>query len=389
MIAKKICFVGLYNEHNMGDPVIAHCSEWLITGNNKNCEISHVTLDVPDKILRFSFLYRIEAKIRKILKGNYTQEQFSRKVYSYAVRYFLQQVKENDIVVLVGGGLIKYKYQFLGVETAALCKACDIANIPLIINAVGIEGYDEDNAICRMIEKSLCLPSLKYISTRDDLDTLKNGYLKHSVSVKCEKVADPAVWASEAYNIKKNTASKCIGVGIARAGLFKANDINISGEHIFSLYRLIVLELTKRGYEVQLFTNGLLSDNRMAEKLRDSLLVDGFEFSLNVPRNDEELVKILSNYKGIVATRLHSCIISYSLDIPAIGLVWNDKLTFFGNNIGRPENFIKHSNFEVNYIVDQLERAMKYGYNHEIKNQYRATIKNSTSQLNKEYLQNE
>lgn len=383
MITKKICFVGLYNEHNMGDPVIAHCTEWLFTNGSDDYVISHIVLDDPERIIKYSLFYRIKSRLRRFFKGSYSHKEYVDKVYSFAVDYYRRKVKRKNIVVLVGGGLIKYKYQLLGVETAALCKACELAGVPLIINAVGIEGYDGDNVICKLIEKSLCLSSLKYISTRDDIDTLKKDYLKCSLEVKCEKVADPAVWADEVYKIIKDKSSRCIGIGIARDGLFKDNGIDLDGETLLNLYKFVVFELVKRGHEVNLFTNGLFADNQMAYNLQNSLRLSGLDIPLHIPYKDVELVKILSMFRGVIATRLHSCIISYSLNIPAVGLVWNDKLSYFGNNIGSPENFIEPCDFDAQIIVNQLEKAIESGYNQEIRESYRSTIKKSVSYVKK------
>ena len=386
MKAKRICFVGLYEEFNMGDPVIAHCTEWLFSKDVPDVEIVRLTLDNPDKILKRSFLFKIKNKARKLLGKVYTNEEKAIQVFPIALNYYRNRIKESDLVILVGGGLIKYKYQMLGVETAALCEACILEGKNLIINAVGIEGYDAGNNICQMLCKSLQNKAVKYISTRDDLELLKDYYLRGNTHVVCEKVADPAVWANEAYGISNDLTSKIIGVGIGRAGLFRANGIDISGSQIQDLYERIIVELVKRGYSAQLFTNGLLADNRMAERVKECLHSKGIQVSLRIPHKDKELVEILSSYKAIIATRLHSCIISYSLEIPAIGLVWNDKLSFFGENIGRLDNFIKPTEFNESFIVSQMELAIKQGYNQEIRDQYRDTIKTSVSNLLKQYV---
>lgn len=370
----------------MGDPVIAHCTEWLFSKDVPDVEIVRLTLDNPDKVLKRSFIFKIKNKARKLLGKVYTNEEKAMQVFPIALKYYRKRIKESDLVILVGGGLIKYKYQMLGVETAALCEACILEGKDLIINAVGIEGYDADNLICQMLCKSLQNKAVKYISTRDDLALLKDYYLRGNTHVVCEKVADPAVWANEAYAISKNLTSKIIGVGIGRAGLFRANGIDISGSQIQDLYERIIVELVKRGYSTQLFTNGLLADNRMAERVKDCLHSKGIQVALRIPHKDKELVEILSSYKAIIATRLHSCIISYSLEIPAIGLVWNDKLSFFGENIDRLDNFIKPTEFNESFIVSQMELAIKQGYNQEIRDQYRDTIKTSVSNLQKQYV---
>jgi polysaccharide pyruvyl transferase WcaK-like protein len=67
---------------------------------------------------------------------------------------------------------------------------------------------------------------------------------------------------------------------------------------------------------------------------------------------------------------MHACIIAYSLDIPAVGLVWNEKLTFWGKSIGLSQNFISLENNNSSNIVDCLEKSMKTSYDAKTKEEY-------------------
>ena len=76
------------------------------------------------------------------------------------------------------------------------------------------------------------------------------------------------------------------------------------------------------------------------------------------PAEGAELVRIISDYKGIIATRLHTNIIAYSMGCPSIGLVWNDKLAQWGAGIGHPERFVEADRMEALDVVSRLKRAM-------------------------------
>lgn len=385
MKKKRISFVGLYNDTNLGDPVIAHCTEWLFT-NGIDVEISRVFLDGPQDTLNSAFLYKVECKLRNIFQLDYPKTKYIHKIYQRGIDYFRKQIRGNDLVVMVGGGLIKYKYQVLGVEAAALCVACEKEEINLIINAVGIEGYDDGNIICRIIKQAFRSKTLKYISTRDDITLLKQNYLDKNEIVKCERVADPAVWASEAYGITKDPYSVVIGLGIARSNLFLDNEHEVGEEQIIDLYEEIATILIDRGYTISLFTNGLSYDNNTAKQVQERLALKGMRIELRIPTNDKKLVETISCFKAVIATRLHSCIISYSLGIPAIGLVWNEKLSFFGDCIGTPENFIEPEHFDAIHIVNSMEKAIAKGYDFQRKLEFKATIKNNVSKIQKDYL---
>ena len=70
---------------------------------------------------------------------------------------------------------------------------------------------------------------------------------------------------------------------------------------------------------------------------------------------------------------MHACIIAYSLDIPAIGLCWNDKLKLFGENIGYPQRFIEPENMNEDYALEELKEAIKNNYDKKNKEKFLQT----------------
>ena len=100
------------------------------------------------------------------------------------------------------------------------------------------------------------------------------------------------------------------------------------------------------------------------------------------------MVNIISGFKGIIATRLHSNIIAYSLQVPAIGLVWNNKLKMFGQNIGYPERFIEVENFDEKNIVDKMEKAIMELYEKIKPEVYRKSEEDSINKFLNEFLEN-
>lgn len=159
--------------------------------------------------------------------------------------------------------------------------------------------------------------------------------------------------------------SNTIGIGLIRSAIFMANGLNIDRNFLGKLYRDIVLELDKKGYSWEFFTNGLPADKELKSVINQYLIQEGESCYIKIPKTGGELVSTISRYKGIIAARLHASIIAFSLGIPAIGLVWNQKSVFFGTEIGHSERFIPHENFFAPYIVDRLEQALVEGYSEE------------------------
>ena len=70
----------------------------------------------------------------------------------------------------------------------------------------------------------------------------------------------------------------------------------------------------------------------MALRLVEYLGIDR-ECLLPLAQTPEELVSQLSQFRYVIAHRLHACIISTSLQIPIIPIVWSDKIQVFANMI--------------------------------------------------------
>lgn len=385
----KIACVGLYNETNLGDPILARCSEWIIEQVHPEVQITkRVPLDHAEKKLGKNnlFIHKCVLKLVYLAQKFFDHETSMRWYWDYRIhcnkRYFRKEFKDADFAICVGGGLIKYKKQTLWRSVSGAIEAAAALNKPMILNAVGIEGYSNSNYRCQLLKRHLSLNAVRYITTRDDIDTLRNKYLDHNPSIPCQAVADPAVWAAECYGILKEKESNTIGIGVARGDIFKDYGVSLSSDELKRLYIELSLDLVKQGYDIEIFTNGAEADKDMAMSVYfelDEIAKSGI--SLRLESKPEQLVAQIASYKAIIATRLHACIIAYSLDIPAIGLVWNDKQMFFGKNIGAPDYFVTRSDFDTKNIIRRLEDAISKGYDETRREEYRSSIVESMKSM--------
>lgn len=375
----NVLLCGLKYNNNYGDPIINDSCKYLVKKNiEKAYNIEEIDLEGKKnftekyKINNFiNIMTKINTKIFNILKKIANKTKM-KKMYNYLDyiswyftdeykifnKYYNEKIKKADIIIFVGGGMIKYRYQNCYHYIDYVTKIADKNNIPVYLNAVGVEGYNEKNIKSRKLKKALNRKCIKMITTRDDLETLQKYIDNNEIYI--NRVSDPAVYVNEVYKISKNENSEEIGLGVCRGSLFFDNKINFSEEQLIKLWKNIINELENKGYSWRIYTNGLNADNVFAEKLIKVLKLD--ESKILIPKSPIELVKIISNFKGIIATRLHSNIIAYSLHVPAIGLVWNNKLKMFGKSIMYPERFFEKENFEAKKIVSELEKALKEEY---------------------------
>lgn len=79
------------------------------------------------------------------------------------------------------------------------------------------------------------------------------------------------------------------------------------------------------------------------------------------PVEGRELADTISGYKGIIASRLHANIVAYSVGVPSIGLVWNEKMLWWGKRIGHPDRFMEVDSFVPEKVIVKLWQAMAEG----------------------------
>ncbi len=379
---KKILVAGLVSDKNLGDKIIVDCTSYLLRSQLTDQQTSVEELDLRKYTEALGKHFQLKRKLAedpdrvvKLFKFN-----FYKYLVKSATRFYKRKIEGNSLIVVAGGGMIKFKYQSVWLYISGLIFAANKLGIPVALNAVGVEGFDDNNPKCSYLKEALNSPNVISITTRDDLKTLQEHYLKGNQRLTARLVADPAVFSASTYQVSPDQQSELIGIGLIRSNIFKDNGLLISDDELIELYANILKRLNKQGMKWKLFTNGLPDDFVMARQIHNKLGTEFLASQIDVPQTPEELLRIIAQFKGVIAARLHACILSYSLEIPVIGLVWNRKLKFFGQNIGLAERFVTVENFKADYIVEQLVAAINEGYNESEMTNFKSTVKNSIHQ---------
>lgn len=381
---KKVYFAGLLFDTNLGDIIILKSTEDLYkTALKDENDVLYEYLNLAFK--KLSFTSRV---LRKVKRTYYKMAKLdiNRLEIDTLKSYYRGQLDSPSLIVIVGGGIIKYKYQSFHLFLTALVELADELKIPVVINAAGIEGYDEKDSRCQMLKKALNKDIVKSITTRDDIDTLSLKYIDEASDKHIGKVADPAVYCNEVYKqIKKQ--SNVYGIGLVRGSIFLDNERDLSQEKVTKFYADLILEMESRELEYRLFTNGLPADSELIKQIEMKLGLK--KLQVVEPKNDNELVETIASFTTVIAARLHANIISYALNMPSIGLVWNDKLALFGKDIGYPERFFEYDQLNAKEIVDAAVLANEQGYEQERWNEYKSTAKANIDIIVNKWLTNE
>lgn len=383
---KNIALLGTYYEQSHGDALLFDCVEYIYSDLAKkyNLDMNFKYIDILRKT-KINYENEYAKKIEdNFIKNKLKKIKFLHKLVRFIKEkknqhvfkvYFKNQLKNMNLIVIVGGGLFKYSVRTNFVPIfKTIIKVAKKYDIPVIFNALGIEGnHNEKDKSFKELKKIMNNDIIKMCSTRDRFEVLKS-YIDNG-NIICEKVADTGVWTSEALKIKKKSNSNLIGLNVITPERFLDYGKNISEEDLILYWENLICELKNRKYDIRLFVNGMIADYEFALKIAKRCKLKRNMIFKN-PSNEIEMVKNISKFRAIIANRLHTCIASYSLDIPVVGLAWNDKLLYWGESIQLPERFLDYNELDYRKTIEILEQAIKVGYDQKFKEDFKKSIYN-------------
>ena len=375
---KRIAFLGYHTDANLGDPLICETvkhmyrnvlleeTEWIPL-NLRDC-FEGVPMNLKNKVAKGLFVL-----IRRVNHHIHLSLWDTLRVYLAAQGYDAL-LKDADWGIAAGGGVIHYRTHDSWIGVCAFIRACGKREIPVILNAVGVEGFEPENHRCRLLSHYLCASNVKYISTRDDFATLQQ-YLTDAPQKPIDKVVDPAIFATKVYPIEKDPESRTIGIGLIRNDIFHDYHTDYDMCHLPEYYAGLCKGIEEMGYSWEFFTNGNNEDLAIVPDIEKLL---GLNIEVRIPKTIEELIATIARYQGIVSARMHSCIVAYALQVPAVAFVWNEKLAFWGQNIKQPQNFISVDKLDatlaLNILQNNLDKEQDAQVRKELEECYLASI---------------
>lgn len=331
LFKKKILVFSRMHITNYGDPIIADCCKYIIkkTAKENKYPVKVSMADVYEKDMEVT---------RKLLKG-------------------------QKAVVFPGGGLNSVVFNNKILDIFKLIE--EQSDISVFFNAIGILRVNPRKKNEELLVNLFNHHQVKQVTTRGDYNQLLK-YIHTPKAYPAKLVFDPAIWVNEAYGIERSLSAEKIGVGVIRPEIFQHNGYDFSTEDVFQMYQGIITELEAKGYVWEFFTNGMKEDYNFGIEVLNRMERNTKQYLGKNVKSSRELVEKISSYQAVIAARLHANIISTSLRVPSVALVWNDKMNLFAEIIGQEERYISGELLkDAKYIVHQLELAMKNGYNEE------------------------
>lgn len=384
----RVAIIGELHGMNLGEPLLFDCIEFLLKEMDETMEICRLDFFGREKKTNcisqkrgVPFLYIGVKILRKISEMIGVTPIMLRELewklgYDRSrIRKYLEEkltMARPDGIIVSGAGSLKYDVRLnFAPYYSLLIETAEKLGLPVYINGIGVESkFDPKDRRCKMFVKCLNKNAVKMITTRDQIEELRK-YISNR-RIECWKVADAGCWAAETFGISKKNDSECIGIGAITPIRFKEFGRSTYKKYEELLMNIIHL-LDQKGIQWRIFNNGDACDIAFANELCRKLGKPVNEY-VRTPKEPRELVEIISSFKSIITSRLHSCIVAYSLNIPFVAIAWNNKLKLWANEIGIADR-IMEDNLNEQEIVSMMEHALLEGYHMQHRAEYRQSAK--------------
>lgn len=346
----KILIIGDLYSANLGDGIICENVKEIIKKENSEQKLQIKLVDIyckngyikDDKSQVNAKRNNISDFIRSII---YKSEFITYKIQDIKTKKRIKKICEEhyDLAIFAGGHLFIPYFTF---QIYNFVKYLSKNNVKIIFNGCGV-GKIKSPILIHKIRKTLRNKNILYVSSRDNIDMLKQKYMCKS-NIEVRKTYDPAIFTRDTYGITKNENSKIIGLGVMKIG-------NISEDTLIEFWKGIIEELNRKGYKWQIFCNGNKDDYILSCKVLKKLDMPIEEkYIAERPTLPKQLVETISRYHCLISCRLHSHIVAYSLDIPTIAIVWDEKIKFFFKNLSLENRYFELEAKNISKIIDKL-----------------------------------
>ena len=375
----KISLVGLYGYDNLGDQILCDTCEYLVTSAIKNggggsVDIQHIDL-MPSRnnlssirrfvgffihAIRFVFIHFLRNKQPSMIIDTLLfWETFI--LFSGLYRKALSQ---SQAVIFVGGAYLKFKGEFFQYNIRVVLNLCERKSIPVMLNGIGVEGFDSSDIRCKRLKTAINQKSVKIITTRDDLELLRSKFIQ-SKNIITDLVGDSALWLKECYSVQPNkNRDNLIGLNISFLHLFQVYGLPYGVDDYVAIYKEIIAELTRKEIDFRLYTNGKKDDHGGGKLLLEKLGLDS-AFLLPNAVKPKDFINQINTFSCVVPLRLHSCIVAYALGIPSVGFIWNEKVMRFAKILRMADNFQRIESLSSESLVNSIDNVDKFSFDTE------------------------
>jgi polysaccharide pyruvyl transferase WcaK-like protein len=350
---KRIGVCGEINSTNLGDQAIHACLLHLL--KRIDPEVETISLDLSGRLEQITAGAQPQRPMSMVNKLSHAVKQYVRLQRLYAGPW-KRDLASAQALVIGGGQLLMDDGLNFPLKVAGAAALAQRLSLPVHFSACGA-GRSWSGAGRRLFAGALSQSAS--VTLRDHLsaqriDQLLPG-LQHRVTF------DPAIWAADVYpTTPQSDAADFIGLGVMHNDAFNARSTRdrFREAEWMQLWLDLLGALLSTNKPVLLFTTGSASDQQFAASLFAQAKKRGMprvELA-SWPANVSTLVHTLQRCSVVVAARLHAAVLSNAYGITTVGMIWDEKVRAYYEEIGQPD----HS-FELSTLpLADLVRAVQF-----------------------------
>ncbi len=360
----KVIVFGDISSVNLGDPLLTYSTSFLVKKIRNEASLSKIS-DIITADLAYRANQESASKAVKLENNDKTAKQPNFVTLKSWVKWILKEkkrflkyleeigIESGDKVIVAGGALFSHSVYY-ALRLGAITKIANRKNAEIAFNAIGVE---KSRGVCIshiIIRRFLKNSSVKVVSTRDHVEEI----CKLTSNFKYQKyVPDAALWAAQAFETDRRIRKDgVVGIGVISLQAYRSvsnaqkQKCSMTIDKLLSFYEKLIFELDKKKIPWKVFTNGAPADNAIAETLFNKYHYDRRHL-VPYPKSPGQLVQILSEFNVVIAHRLHALIVSTSLEIPVVPLIWSDKVLTFAKQIGCENSAFRPEENDVESII--------------------------------------
>lgn len=364
----KIVIFGLPYSPNTGDGVIADCLSAGLKETHPGSKITCIDISGRSGFGEVPLRNRsLALAVLKTLPRPAAQAAVSYKLGRMLDRFepqWRQAVKGADLAVVGGGQILSDADLNFCLKLGRVAEILKDEGIPTVVHAAGVARNWSPRG--RALFRQLLDCDLRAAGLRDAPSMAAwqdeigpGGPAPHLTR-------DPALIAASVYEVPP-AGNGSIGLCVTDPAILtyhaEGRKAAVSSRNTF---RDIALELVARGHKVTLFCNGAAEDRAAIETvLKDpqvsAAVSEGAITNAPPPGTPAELAAIIGQLSGVVAHRLHACILAYAFRRPIVGLGWDRKLESFFQSVGLDPCFLSAGNLTPQKAGSLLDMALAGG----------------------------
>jgi polysaccharide pyruvyl transferase WcaK-like protein len=349
---KRIAVCGEINSTNLGDQAIHACLLHLL--KRIDPEIETISLDLSGWLEQNTAGPQTQRPMGLATKLAYAVKQFVRLQRMYAGPW-KRDLASAQALVIGGGQLLMDDGLNFPLKVAGAAAQAHRLTLPVHFSACGVGR--SWSIVGRRLFGSALLQSAS-VTLRDHLsaqriDQLLPG-LQHRVTF------DPAIWAAHAYPPAPHPgAENIIGLGVMDNNAFNARSTidRFRQDEWMQLWLDLLGALLSTNKPVLLFTTGSTSDQQFAANLfaqAEKRHMPRVELASR-PANVSTLVHTLQRCSVVVAARLHAAVLSNAYGITTIGMIWDEKVRAYYEEIEQPDHSFELSTLPLADMVRAVQ----------------------------------